>query len=174
VLGEESDEVVGEKSYLSHFEIYLLAMEEVGADTSVIKKFVETVRHEGLEAALKLPGIPQASRVFTTGTFGFIREGKPHLAAAAFSFGREDIIPLMFKAVLASMGVSKEDAPIFHYYLERHIHLDEGFHGPLAMRLLEQMCGGDEDKSKEATASAIEAVKARIVFWDGVLSAMQA
>lgn len=174
VLGEESDEVVGEKKYLSHFEIYLLAMEEVGADTSIIKQFVETVRHEGLEAALKLSGIPEASRVFTTGTFGFIVDGKPHLAAAAFSLGREDIIPLMFKAVLASMGVSKEDAPIFHYYLERHIHLDEGFHGPLAMRLLEQMCGGDEAKSEEATASAIEAVKARIVFWDGVLSAMQA
>lgn len=173
VLEEESDEMVANGRHLSHFEIYLLAMEEVGADTSMIKHFVETVRNEGVEAALKLPDIPQASRAFTTRTFGFIQEGKPHHAAAAFSLGREDIIPLMFKAVLASMGVSKEDAPIFHYYLERHIHLDEGFHGPLAMRLLEQMCGADEGKIEEATTSAIEAVKARIVFWDGVLTAMQ-
>jgi hypothetical protein len=72
------------------------------------------------------------------------------------------------------MGVSKKIAPMFHYYLERHIHLDEGFHGPLAMKLLNQMCQEDERKIDQAINSAKRAVEARISFWDGVLAAMKA
>ena len=174
VLEEESDEMPDGHTFMSHFEMYLLAMEEVGADTSKIRNFVQEVQKNGIEVALKLPDIPEASRVFTTSTFSFIVEGEPHHAAAAFSLGREDIIPLMFKAILKKMGVSKKIAPMFHYYLERHIHLDEGFHGPLAMRLLNQMCNEDAVKIDQAVASAKRAVEARIAFWDGVLAAMKA
>ena len=63
---------------------------------------------------------------------------------------------------------------MFHYYLERHIHLDEGFHGPLAMKLLNQLCEDDGEKTEEAIASAKRAVEARITFWDGVLAAIKA
>lgn len=174
VLEEESDEMPDKQSFLSHFEMYLLAMEEVGADTSKIRNFVQEVKSKGIEEALTLSDIPEASRVFTTSTFSFIVEGKPHHAAAAFSLGREDIIPLMFKALLKKMGISKKIAPIFHYYLERHIHLDEGFHGPLAMKLLNQLCEESTEKTDEAIASAKRAVEARITFWDGVLAAMKA
>ena len=174
VLEEESDEMPDGQSFLSHFEMYLLAMEEVGADTSKIKHFVQKVQTNGIEEALKLPDIPEAARVFTTSTFSFITEGAPHHAAAAFSLGREDIIPLMFKAILKKMGVSKKVAPMFHYYLERHIHLDEGFHGPLAMKLLNQLCEDDAVTIDEAVESGKRAVKARIAFWDGVLAAMKA
>jgi len=174
VLEEESDEMPDKQSFLSHFEMYLMAMEEVGADTGKIRNFVQVVQSKGIEEALKLPDIPEASRVFTTTTFSFIVEGEPYHAAAAFSLGREDIIPLMFKAILKKMGVSKKIAPMFHYYLERHIHLDEGFHGPLAMKLLNQMCQEDERKIDQAVASAKRAVEARISFWDGVLAAMKA
>jgi len=90
VLEEESDEMPDKQSFLSHFEMYLLAMEEVGADTSKIKNFVQVVQTMGIDEALKLPDIPQASRVFTTTTFSFIVEREPHHAAAAFSLGRED------------------------------------------------------------------------------------
>lgn len=174
VLEEESDEMPDKQSFLSHFEMYLLAMEEVGADTSKIRNFVQEVKSKGIEEALTLSDIPEASRVFTTSTFSFIVEGKPHHAAAAFSLGREDIIPLMFKALLKKMGISKKIAPIFHYYLERHIHLDEGFHGPLAMKLLNQLCEESAEKTDEAIESAKRAVEARITFWDGVLAAMKA
>jgi hypothetical protein len=174
VLEEESDEMPDSQSFLSHYEMYLLAMEEVGADTSKIKSFVKEVQNKGIEEALKLPDIPEASRVFTTSTFSFITEGEPHHAAAAFSLGREDIIPLMFKAILKKMGVSKKVAPMFHYYLERHIHLDEGFHGPLALKLLNQLCEDNAGKIDEAVESGKRAVEARIAFWDGVLEAMNA
>jgi hypothetical protein len=172
VVEEESDEMPDGESFLSHYEMYLAAMEEVGADTTVIRNFVQTVREKGIEEALSLPEVPEASRTFTGTTFDFIKEGKPYNIAAAFSLGREDIIPVMFKALLKKIGISKKDSPMFHYYLERHIHLDEGFHGPMAMKLLNQLCEDKEEKIQEAEEAAKRAVKARIDFWDGVLATM--
>ncbi|MEA2028030.1 MAG: DUF3050 domain-containing protein [Campylobacterota bacterium] len=169
VLEEESDEMPDGKSFLSHYEMYRLAMTEVGANTTAIDGFLATVKDKGIHEALQSCDIPQASRTFTQSTFSFIDASKPHNVAAAFALGRENIIPVMFKALLKKIGISKKEAPTFHYYLERHIHLDEGFHGPLSMRLLEQMCGGDDGKIEEANQSAINALQARIAFWDGVL-----
>ena len=173
VIEEECDEMPDGESYLSHYEMYILAMEEVGADTTQIKSFVATVEEKGIEEALASCEIPSASKAFTTTTFDFIKENKAHNVAAAFSLGREDIIPLMFKAILKKIGVSKKIAPMFHYYLERHIHLDEGFHGPMAMKLLNQLCEDDDTKVQEAIDAAKQAVKARIRFWDGVLAEIE-
>ena len=61
---------------------------------------------------------------------------------------------------------------MFHYYLKRHIHLDEDFHAPLSLRLLDGLCDGDPVKVAEARAAAIQAVEARVEFWDGVLAAL--
>ena len=173
VLEEEADEMPDGKSFLSHYEIYLLAMEEIGADTSKIRRFVETVRTKGVDEALSLPGIPEASRAFTTTTFSFMRDNEPQNAAAALALGREHIIPVMFKGILKNMGINKKQAPIFHYYLERHIHLDEGFHGPLSLRLLNKLCKEDAKKIEDAESAAKLAVSARIAFWDGVLSELR-
>ena len=41
VLEEESDSTNQEGEFLSHFELYLRAMREVGADTRLIEAFVE-------------------------------------------------------------------------------------------------------------------------------------
>ena len=79
----------------------------------------------------------------------------------------------MFRSILKRIGVSDTQAPIFHFYLNRHIHLDEDFHAPLSLRLLNGLCGGDENKIQEAIAAANSAVSARIEFWDGVLTAIK-
>jgi len=173
VLEEEADEMPDGKSFLSHYEIYLLAMEEIGADTSKIRTFVDTVRNKGIEEALRLPDIPEASRAFTTTTFSFIDEKEPQKAAAALALGREHIIPVMFKGILKNMRINKKQAPMFHYYLERHIHLDEGFHGPLSLRLLNKLCEEDTQRVEEAADAAKLAVTARIAFWDGVLKEIE-
>ena len=64
-------------------------------------------------------------------------------------------------------------APAFHYYLKRHVDLDQDRHGPLSMRLLETLCNSEEIKLQEAEAAAEEAICARIRFWDGVHEAIQ-
>lgn len=177
VLEEESDEAQadgGEPRFTSHFELYCAAMREVGARTDTVEVFVERLHYDDIDNMLAHAPMPEPARRFTRTTFGFIASGKPHVVAAALALGREHIIPDMFRAILARSGVNEEQAPSFYYYLNRHIHLDEGMHAPLSLRLLNELCAGDAVKIAEATAAAQQAIAARIAFWDGVLAAITA
>ncbi len=177
VLEEESDEGLpdasGNKTYASHFELYCQAMREVGADDTAPRAFVATVLRDGIDSALAQNLVPVASRGFMEKTFGFIATGKPHVMAAAFALGREHVIPAMFRALLKDIQVREHEAPAFHYYLNRHIHLDEDFHGPLSLRMLDELCAGNPRKLHEAEQAARDAIEARIEFWDGVLNALE-
>ncbi|MGD2083210.1 MAG: DUF3050 domain-containing protein [Chromatiales bacterium] len=177
VLEEESDEVPrpqGGVTYASHFESYCAAMNEIGADGERPLRFLALVREKGLDAALYSDLVPVPARYFCETTFGLVRNDRPHEVAAALALGREQVIPGMFRRFLERMGVTPADAPTFHFYLNRHIHLDEDFHGPLSMRLLDELCQGDAARVAEAEAAAEEALCARIRFWDGVVEAVKA
>ena len=169
VLEEESDETNIKGEFSSHFELYIKAMKEVGADTSGIYAFIEEVKNNGINKALELSCIPSASKEFTSTTFKFIDDNKAHQVAALLALGREHIIPSMFRSILDKCGVDEKDAPTFHFYLNRHIHLDEDFHAPLSLKLLDYLCDGDDKKIKESIDAANEAVEARIDLWDNVL-----
>ena len=80
----------------------------------------------------------------------------------------------MFRSILKQTGVSEQQAPVFHYYLNRHVELDGDFHAPLSLRLLNSLCEGDETKIQEAITAAQTAVQARLQLWDGVLDCIQA
>lgn len=176
VLEEESDQAPqdaqGNPAYASHFELYCAAMKEIGADPSAVLAFVAKAANEGIESAFALNIAPKASLQFMESTFEFLASGKPHVVAAAFALGREHIIPGMFRAFLQRMGITEQDAPTFHFYLQRHIHLDADFHGPISLLLLDELCGGDASKLEEAKAAACAAVEARIRFWDGILETL--
>ncbi|MEJ2344782.1 MAG: DUF3050 domain-containing protein [Gammaproteobacteria bacterium] len=178
VLEEETDEAPPDKDgnpvYLSHFELYCGAMREVGADPEPMLAFLERVRRDGIQTALSDPTVPAAAREFTTATFRFIATDKPHVVASALALGREHIIPNMFRALLKRMGIGEADAPLFHFYLNRHIHLDEDFHAPLSLKMVARLCDGDAVRMGEAQQAAKDALEARIRFWDGVGEALQA
>ncbi len=171
VLAEEcdvtSDNVTNDKDYISHFELYCGAMQEIGADTKPIKAFLELVRAKGVDQALASDHITTPARQFCRTTFDFIQSGKPYAVAAALALGREHIIPDMFRHILQEIDIKHLQAPTFHYYLERHVHLDEGEHGPMSLRMLEMLCHTEAER-EEAIAYAQQAIKARIAFWDGV------
>lgn len=180
VLEEESDKSLptedGSTSYISHFELYMMAMEEVQTNASdEIQSFIDKVRNSSVEEVLNASttsNIPMASKAFMQTTFKFIATDKPHVIAAAFTFGREHIIPTMFSALLRKMNISQQEAKAFHYYLERHIELDGDHHGPLSLKMLDILCNNDPQKIEEARTTTIHAIKARIKFWDGVLLAI--
>lgn len=176
VLGEESDvglpDGSGTPVFISHFNLYLGAMEEIGADTRPVRSFLKAVKKRGVASALKRAEMPEPSRRFVATTFKFLDTGKPHVVAAAFALGREQVIPGMFRSLLAKTGISKTKAPLFHYYLERHIHLDDELHGPLSLSLLRQLCGDSSRKRQAAAKAAQQAVTARIMLWDGVRAAL--
>ncbi|HEY9098453.1 MAG TPA: DUF3050 domain-containing protein [Thiobacillus sp.] len=173
VLEEESDVALpGREGHTSHFLLYLGAMREIGADADTPARFVEGVAGQGIDHALDAGLAPAPSARFTRTTFDFLASGKPHTVAAALALGREHVIPSMFRAFLSRMTVTESQAPSFHYYLNRHVHLDEDFHAPLSLRLLASLCGDDPAKWREAETAAETAVNARLQFWDGVFAAL--
>ena len=96
VMDEESD--VNEKGEVkSHFEMYIDSMDQIEANTAPIKKFTNAI-HNGasIDTAAAMIEMHPAIKAFLDLTFGVIAEGKPHCIAAAFTFGREDVIPDMF------------------------------------------------------------------------------
>lgn len=174
VLGEESDEWPrdGQTTYISHFELYQQAMLEVGASTKHSNDFLHLVDSLGIDDALATNIAPPAARQFMRSTFDCLASGKPHVVMASLAIGREHIIPDMFRALLREMAIEEFAAPAFHYYLHRHVHLDEDHHGPMSLRLLETLCAGDARRIAEVQAAAEAAIVARIEFWDGVMAVM--
>lgn len=176
VWGEESD--VNEKGTpTSHFEMYLSAMEEIGADVIPMTQFLDGLTGlDNIDRAARSAGAPAAVRDFLNFTFSLIREGADHKIGAAFTFGREDLIPDLFLAILERTKDKRGNPayPKFLYYIERHIEVDGDEHGPLSLLMVEQLCGQDKQKWAEAEEIARAALRARIALWDGITAAIRA
>jgi hypothetical protein len=170
VTGEESDiDQYGNRT--SHFELYQLAMKQSGADSSVIEHFIAALtRGASVDEALHMVSVPEAARLFVTHTFAVIASGKPHVIAAVFTFGREDLIPAIFIGMVRKIADSHPGkVDILRYYLERHIEVDSGHHSQLAYQMTAELCGNDESKWQEATDAVIKALDARLKLWDDIL-----
>lgn len=171
-LVEESDELQG--GFISHFELYVGGMAEAGADTGVINGFIDLLRAKTpVSEALETAGVPEVSAEFVRTTFGFIQTLPVHCQAAAFAFGREDLIPDMFQQVITvNQDGGKLDT--FVDYLARHIEVDGEQHTPMAMQMVTDLCGDDETKWKQAAEAVNLALAARTKLWDGIHAAIKA
>lgn len=169
VAGEESD-VNEHGKRLSHFEMYLDAMQQAACDTKHVAHFIEMLKGgSSVENALQNCNVPEAAVAFVKNTFATIEKGRPHVTAAVFTFGREDLIPDMFIGIVKELGAEaqgKLDA--FRYYLERHIEVDGDHHSHLAYEMTAAICGDDEAKWQECLAATKDALSARIALWDAV------
>lgn len=170
VLDEESDTAFG-PTPASHYEWYLAAMDEVGADTGPIRALEARLRRGlGWREALQGVGLPAASVEFAATTFE-LAEAPLHVVAAVFFHGREDMIPRMFLPLVANLRDQGVACELLLGYLERHIEVDGGDHGPLARRMLDALYAGREDLRVEAEAAALRALDARESLWDRVAAA---
>ncbi|WP_118949739.1 DUF3050 domain-containing protein [Taibaiella helva] len=169
VTGEESD-VDEQGRRHSHFELYLEAMAQSGSDTVPVRQLlVLLAAGKDLQEALEESGAPEAAVDFVRNTFEVIGSNKPHLQAAVFTFGREDLIPQMFLSFVNSLHAqAPEQIGIFKYYLERHIEVDGDHHAHLAHRMTASLCGTSESRWQEATEAVIKALECRIRLWDGI------
>lgn len=173
VLGEETD-TDGQGGYASHFELYRRAMIRCGAETSEIDRFASAMRDGATwRGALVTAEVPPAVRRFVERTFAVIESGDLPELAAAFTFGREDLLPDVFQRVVDELrtqpGSGLDD---FVYYLRRHIELDGDEHGPMAIRLVTSVCGDDELAWQRAEEAAVGALAARRDLWDAMLAAL--
>jgi hypothetical protein len=174
VLGEESDQFQGRA--ISHFELYLEAMQQAGADAAPIHALLATIANGTFDSATI--EAPPAARQFVGKTFEFIGEngqGSLPAMAAAFTFGREDVIPDIFRELVRDLNASRAaHLDTFIWYLERHIEVDGEDHGPLSLRMVADLCGDDERLWEEAASAAEQAIQARLALWDGILAEIQA
>lgn len=169
IWGEESDIDQNGKP-ASHFELYINAMKQIGANTNEILSFVESCTLDSLFSDLNKLTVSNYTKDFVNFTFHKIAENKVHELAALFTFGREDLIPDMFIEIVKTL--EKQTNSSFSeliYYLERHIEVDGVDHGPMALQMIQDLCGNDVQKWQEATQVSIEALKMRMHLWDGVL-----
>ncbi len=175
VLDEESD-MLPDGGYASHFELYLESMRAAGADTGPIELALSRLRQgDSLSVALAAANPPAAARRFVERSFEIIASDEAHRVVAAFTYGREDVIPDMFRQVVAMLAEREPEAwGRFRFYLERHIEHDDERHGPICRRIVGRMCGENPRKWAEASETARTAIESRIEFWDAVAERLAA
>ena len=170
VVAEESDLTLDGRRQ-SHFEMYVEAMKDCGANTTEIEAFLTNLSSlNNIFVAIKTSDLHPNIKAFLDFTFRVIEEGKAHEIAAAFTFGREDLIPSMFTAILKNFQANfpETDLKKLIYYFERHIELDADEHGPMAMGMITELCGNDSKKWSEVEQISIAALEKRIGLWDAI------
>jgi hypothetical protein len=176
VIGEETD-VDLDGSNVSHLDLYLRAMRDVGASTQQFDAF-RSLAKAGVpvEVALVRIGVPSHVRVFVAHTMALANSGTTEEVLAAFFYGREDVIPEMFRRLLQTLYDAKHhDDRLRHfvYYIDRHIELDGDSHGPKGRELLERLVADSPHRTELALRAAYNSIEARIDFWHGTLSKLR-
>lgn len=167
VLGEEHDEIEPGR-HASHFEWYLEAMDELGADTRTVRRFTaELARGTDPRAAIDACDLPPWSAAFTRVTFALL-ERPLHERASAFFHGREDVIPDLFLPIVRRLAASGLPCAKLVGYLQRHIDVDGGTHGPRAQELIDRLVAGDAERARAAGRAAVTALEARVALWDAL------
>lgn len=172
VVAEETD-VIAPGVHRSHYQWYLDAMDQIGADTSAVLR-MEAGFAAGMEAeaAIASAGLPSESAQFTQKTFELLHGGV-HVRAAVFFHGREDVIPRMFLPLAEALKADGHACDILVAYLRRHVDVDGGEHGPAAERLLERLFDGDPGREYEALVGARESLLARERLWGQIRSSLR-
>src|ERR1700733_6225837 len=116
VIGEETD-VDPDGSYVSHLDLYLRAMADVGASTRQFETFRSLARvGTSVEGGLVRTGVPPHVRSFVAHTMTLAQSGSTEEVVAAFFYGREDIIPEMFSRLQKTLaGARYDNASLRHF-----------------------------------------------------------
>ncbi|MFZ4637881.1 MAG: DUF3050 domain-containing protein, partial [Pirellulales bacterium] len=124
--------------------------------------------------AMREAGAPEAAQAFVRHSFAVIESGSTHGIVAAFTYGREDVIPDMFRGLVSSLASRDPAWERFHWYLDRHIEADDEKHAPVCRRIMARLCGDDPAKWAEASQVARACVEARIALWDAIAAELEA
>ncbi len=175
IVRDEESDVDPDGKACSHFELYRRAMREIGADDGNVMAFLAALEHgTAVPDALAAANVAEPIREFVQSTLTIAERGSPLEVAACFLFGRENLIPAMFRAFLDT-APGDDLARCFRHYLERHIDLDGDHHSVLAARLVDAFWHeADENERDAAIASARGAITARARLWDYAVERIRA
>ena len=176
VVAEETDVRRDGHGHASHYEMYVEAMEEIGANTDTLCRFVDLIA-EGMPwpQAMKRAEVPAPAAEFMSHTLEMCQDHPAYEVAAFFLFGRENLIPDMFRKIVEGLAETENvSIDAFRYYLDRHIGIDEDEHGPASVRMMKSLCGNDDMRWRLVKRAAEESLMARIKLWDGIAEAIEA
>jgi hypothetical protein len=151
--------------------MYLDAMDAMGADLHLVNKFIaHAKKSNNIFDVIATTTLDKRIKDFLNFTFEVIAEGEVHKIAAAFTFGREDLIPGMFTSILEEIKTNFPTANLdsFIYYFQRHIDLDGDEHGPLAMQMITDLAKDDDVKWTEMKEISKIALQKRIQLWNAI------
>ena len=165
ILCEESDYIDG-IGFISHFEIYLLAMKSMGAKSDQLDMLVSKITDKGYdEKFIDDINVSIEVKNFLKNDLQVSMRGTLPEIVGAFTLGREKVIPNMFRYILPAI----KESPTSKYlitYLERHIEIDGDRHGPLSMKLLDVSCS--KEQLNIAYTTAMKSLELRLLVWDRV------
>jgi hypothetical protein len=176
VIGEETD-VGPDGSYISHLDLYLRGMTDLGASTRQFDRFRSLARvGVSVETAMARSGVLPHVKAFVAHTMAVADSGSTEEVLAAFFYGREDIIPDMFRRLQTTLHGARRDSDSlrhFSYYIDRHIELDGDSHGPKGRELLEDLVADSPQSNERTLRAACSSTNARIDLWNGTLSKLR-
>ncbi len=154
----------------SHFEMYIDAMEDLGASTFQIRNFTAQIQHgTDIFLVISASDLPESVKSYLISTFNTVYHKHTHEILSTFILGREKLIPNMFSEVLELMNKKfpNENIKSLQYYFKRHNIPDKN--RLMAIELLENFCHNDLNKWYSVEKSAELALQKRLELWDSVL-----
>ena len=109
VVVEESDDLGSGDPYqaMSHFELYLLAMKDIGARTEPIDDFILQLNSGKTWQESLVINKKKYSDIIHENTYNFFQEtmrvvekDQIHKISSSFYYGREDLIPMIFEQIV--------------------------------------------------------------------------
>lgn len=171
MLTEEESDSDGNGSYISHFELYRKAMQQAGANSYMIDRFLVLMQEEGsLEKALDKIRLPESIKNYLRLNWEISKSREAHKIAAAYFLGREDVVSeLLHRLDNHLLEQHPEKLALFKDYLLRHTSTDQQEQKNRVTAVMNELCGDDTQKWQEAEAAAKQALEARYILWDGML-----
>jgi len=136
---------------------------------------VGVIAHDSTSVFTVLERAPLPSEVhaFLSTTFDLVETAPTHAIAAAFAVGREACIPPMFTHLIQGLELHSPTAlGLFRDYLTSHVVLDDERHAPMALEMLEHLCGDSDMAWTEAESAARRVLEARVALWDATHAAI--
>lgn len=174
ILGEETD-VGPDGTAGSHFDFYLEAMSEVGADPAPVQRYLQALEAgRSWQGSLQNSGAPSAGAAFARETLESIETHNLAYVTGAFTFGRETLIPDLFLQFVRSLNTSHPGQfTRLVYYFQRHIEVDGEEHGPLALKMLEKTVSSRHGTVEDALEGAQMELLKRMRLWNAILEILQ-
>ena len=177
VIGEETD-VDPDGSYVSHLDLYLRAMADVGASTRQFDRFrslarVGTSVEAGYGADRCAASCASLCRAYDgAGPVGVDGRGLSGILLRPRGHHPGDVQQASKDAPWREAATTN---PLRHfsYYIDRHIELDGDSHGPMGRELLEGLVADSPQRDERALHAACNSIKARIELWNGTLSTLR-